>query len=387
MCYNSLKTEAGPSALPSSLPYVISFMPELKCEPRRRSKTTLSCYFALIFSFCFTAGCLAATADELQQERETLQTYEQRIPSLLTAMRSLDRQLAALQRQGDGVERDLDELTRTYLTRQREHEQALAAAAARNDKNADAAAEHSRFQYYLVERKLTRLQKKAEQLDQDMAPLKQSLRDRQRQLQQSEKKIAAQKKVITRLASAPPTIPERIEIKSRNKTAAPSQQASSPASVPPNATLAAPPKRAVRNTVKTTNSKPTATKAEQRYAITQARRLQALLATAASEKPAGERAKTLEVQHKDKSGAKHFYDLAYIGANHYTTEGTVHAGKHVFKIAKQRWITNIPAHDDGASYVFVLNATPHRRLELIMYNAALAPPKPPQANKTSLSKK
>ncbi len=373
-----------------TVPYATSTMLDQRSLHRRRSANTIGCYLLLLASLLFSATAGAVTEAKLQQERETLKVYERRIPSLLTAMRSLDRQLAALQQQRDSVDRKLDELTRTYLTRQREYEQAQAAATASNDKNAKAAAEHSQFQYYLVERKLTKLQSEAEQLEADMAPLKQSLQDRQRRLQRSEKKIAAQKDYVRKLASATPTnaspsAPERIEIKSRNKAAV--AQPSLPASSPPNTTLATTTERNKQNTAVSEKPKAAATDAERRYASAQSRRLQALLADAKSGKPAAARAKTLEVQHKDEAGVKHLYDLTYIGENHYTTEGTVHAGKHVFKVAKQRWITNIPARDDGANYVFVLNATPHRRLELIMYNAALAEQPPQQPKKTALSKK
>ena len=372
-------------------------MVDQQSRGRRRSKNTPCGYFALLLSvLCISGTATSATAAELKQERETLRVYERRIPSLLTAMRSLDRQLAALQQQRDGVEHDLQELTRTYLTKQRAHERAQSKAAASGDKNAEAAAEHSKFQYYLVERKLTNLQNKAEQLDQDIAPLKESLRDRQLQLQQSEQKIADQKEYVRELASSTPAVPElpeRIEIKSRNKPA-PSKQSlavSAPAALPSNAALAQPSERAEQSNAPTKNKESTATEEERRYASEQAKRLQALLADAKSGKPAGARAKTLEVRHKDKPGVKHLYDLAYIGENHYTTNGKVHAGKHVFKVAKQRWITNIPAYDDGANYVFVLNATPHRRLELIMYNAELAEQQAQQQvqqpKKTSLSKK
>ncbi len=356
------------------------------------------CFFALVASVLSTAGAAAVSETRLQQERATLKSYERRIPSLLTAMRSLDRQLATLQQQRDSVEQDLTALTRTYLTRQRDHEQALAAAAASSDKRDQAAADHSKFQYYLVERKLTKLQGRAEQLDEDMAPLKQSLQDRQRQLQRSEKKIAAQKENLRTLASATPTPPpERIEIKSRNKTAATQTNnsviasarapARSTTAVPPNAAEAPAAVQRNQDTAATGKQQSPATQQERRYASNQAKRLQALLADAESEKPARARARTLEVQHKDKSGVKHLYDLAYIGANHYTTKGTVHAGKQVFQVAEQRWITDIPAHDDGADYVFVLNATPYRRLELIMYNAALADQPSQPSKKTALSKK
>ncbi len=359
----------------------------------RRSTNTLCCYFALLVGFLFNNGAVAVSDSELKQERETLRVYERRIPSLLTAMRSLDRQLAVLQRKRDGVEQQLDELTRTYLTKQRANEQAQATAAASGDKSAEAAAEHSKFQYYLVERKLTNLQNEADQLDQDIAPLKQSLRDRQLQLQKSEKKIANQKNYVRKLASATPTVsepePERIEIKSRNKAAIAQQEVavSAPAAIPPGATLAPTPERTEQSTAATENQILPAAQEERRYANAQAERLQLMLADAKSEKPASVRARTLEVQHKDKSAVKHLYDLSYVGKNHYTTQGKVHAGKQVFKVAKQRWITNIPAHDDGANYVFVLNAAPHRRLELIMYNAELVEQAPQQPNKTSLSKK
>ncbi|MGI9295005.1 MAG: hypothetical protein ACR2PS_13565, partial [Pseudomonadales bacterium] len=299
-----------------------------------------------------TGNAAAVTDKELQQERATLKAYERRIPSLLTQMRGLDRQLEELHEQRQAITQDLSDLTRTYLIKQRAHEQALAEAAATDDKSTQAKLEHARFQYYLVERKLTKLQNEAEQIDKAMAPLKRSLKDKQRQLQQNEKGLAFQKEHVRKLASAKPTTTERIEIRSsnRNKGVQPELQASAaatastlPPAMPTSATDS--PKVEIATAQPLQNADQKAIAEDRRYARAQAQRLQELLARGKPGKPSGNQPKTLEVQHKGTPGVKHFYDFAYAGANQYTTEGTVHAGKQVFKVAKQRWVTNIPAYD------------------------------------------
>lgn len=333
----------------------------------------------LVFNFLITGSAKAVTNAELQQERATLQAYERRIPRLLTQMSGLDRQLEKLHAQREAIEQDLSDLTRTYLIKQKAHEQAQSEATATDDKNAQAKLEHARFQYYLVERKLSNMQNEVEQLDNSIAPLKQSLQEKQRQLQQNEKGLALQKEHVRKLASAPRTTAERIEIRSsnrKNKRVQPELQASAattastlPAAMPTSATDTSKVEIATAQPLQNTDHE--AIVKDRHYAQAQAQRLQELLANRKSGKPSGNQPKTLEVQHKDATGLKHFYDFSYAGADQYTTEGTVHAGKQVFKVARQRWVTNIPEYDDGANYVFILNATPHRRLELIMYNAAL----------------
>ena len=346
------------------------------------SAASLWCFCALVFNL-LPGNAVAVTDTELQQEQATLAEYEQRSPRLLTQMRVLDHQLETLREQRQAVAQNLEELTRSYLTKQRAHEQAQAKAAAVGDKNTQAKLEHARFQYYLVERKLSNVQAEAEQLDKSIAPLKQSLQDKQRQLQQNEKSLAWQKEQVRKLASATPTTAERIEIRSSHRTAdtQPELQASSAAaaaSSPPGSDPASTTDRtqvelATAQSPQGSDQTAMAAIAEaRRYARAQAQRLQELLASNEAGKPTSKQPKTLEVQHKSAPGVKHLYDLTYAGANHYTAEGTVHAGKQIFKVARQRWVTHIPAYDDGANYVFILNATPHRRLELIMYNAALA---------------
>ncbi|MGI9286157.1 MAG: hypothetical protein ACR2P1_12280 [Pseudomonadales bacterium] len=353
-------------------------MPANKFSMLLPSTAILACICALVFNFSLAGNAAAVTNTELQQERATLQAYERRIPRLLTQMRGLDRELDELQEQRQAIEQNLGDLTRTYLLKQRAHEQAQAEAAATDDKNTQAKLEHARFQYYLVERKLTNLQNEAEQLNKSIAPLKQRLQEKQRQLQQNEEGLAFQKEHVRKLASAAPTTVERIEIRSsnRNKDLQPELQASAAATA---ATVPAATPTSVTDTSKVEiataqpllNDDQGAIAEDRRYARAQAQRLQELLASGKPSKPSGSQPKTLEVQHKGSTGVKHFYDFAYAGADQYTTEGTVHAGKQVFKVARQRWVTNIPAYDDGANYVFILNATPHRRLELIMYNSAL----------------
>lgn len=347
------------------------------------SAAPLWCFCALVFNL-LPGNAVAVTDTELQQEQATLTEYERRIPRLLTQMRVLDRQLETLREQRQAVAQNLEELTRNYLIKQRAHEQAQAKAAAGGDKNAQAKLEHARFQYYLMERKLSNVQAEAEQLDKSIAPLKQSLQDKQRQLQQNEKSLAWQKEQVRKLASATPTTAERIEIRSshRKTDMRPELQARSAvaatASSPPDSNPASTTDRtqvelATAQSPQGSDQTAMAAIAEaRRYARAQAQRLQELLTSNEAGKPTSKQAKTLEVQHKSAPGVKHLYDLTYAGANHYTAEGTVHAGKQIFKVARQRWVTYIPAYDDGANYVFILNATPHRRLELIMYNAALA---------------
>lgn len=295
--------------------------------------------------------------------------YERRVPSLAKEVRGLDQKLEALQRQRQAVAAELETMTRVYLERQRAYQRSQAGSAATDDKKSQAELKHARFQFFLVERKLTRLQNQAELLDQDITPLKRRLRSKRRQLQRNKEQLVSQRRLVRNLASGAVAPAERIEIKSSNRDKA------KPAALQAGSATAAAPSSAenVSSAAAGEDSKTAAAEAsakDLRHAKKQARRLQELIAKAQPQS-ANVQLKTLEVQHKGKSAVKQFYDLVYAGADHYTAEGRLRAGKQVFKVASQRWITTIPEYADGANYVFIISAAPHRRLQLTLYNADL----------------